>query len=130
MFFFLHFASLIIIPSRLLYRIEIKLSKSIFQNSNFQILLYRALKRDVTRLGKRTNQGAFDDGVNSAMRYYINNYQDENRQRGIDILLGFTDTDGMKSTVRTQVLTSSLGYYTRLFSSFLIYVIFLNFLLF
>ena len=84
----------------------------------------------MTRLGKRTNQGAFDDGVNSAMRYYINNYQDENRQRGIDILLGFTDTDGMKSTVRTQVLTSSLGYYTRLFPSFLIYVIFLNFLLF
>ena len=84
----------------------------------------------MTRLGKRTNQGAFDDGVNSAMRYYINNYQDENRQRGIDILLGFTDTDGMKSTVRTQVLTSSLGHYTRLLPSFLIYVIFLNFLLF
>ena len=63
----------------------------------------RALKRDVTRLGKRTNQGAFDDGVNSAMRYFINNYQDENRQRGIDILLGFVTADGVKSTVSTYV---------------------------
>jgi hypothetical protein len=60
----------------------------------------RALKRDVTRLGKRTKQGAFDDGVNSALRYFINNYQDENRQRGIDILLGFVTIDGVQSTVR------------------------------
>ena len=63
----------------------------------------RALKRDVTRLGKRTKQGAFDDGVNSALRYFINNYQDENRQRGIDILLGFVTIDGVQSTVRTHL---------------------------
>jgi hypothetical protein len=40
---------------------------------SFNIDTIRALKRDVTRLGKRTKQGAFDDGVNSALRYFINN---------------------------------------------------------
>jgi hypothetical protein len=72
-------------------------------NGDVLSLLYagtRALKRDVTRLGKRTNQGAFDDGVNSAKRYFINNYQDEERQRGIDIVLGFVSGDGMQNTVR------------------------------
>ena len=65
-------------------------------------LYIRALKRDVTRLGKRTKQGAFDDGVNSAMRYFINNYQDETRQKGIDILLGYATIDGEQSKVRTH----------------------------
>jgi len=50
-----------------------------------------ALKRDVTRLGKRTKRGAFDDGVNSLRRYYINNYQDLDKQIGIDALLGYID---------------------------------------
>ena len=63
------------------------------------VSLFRALKRDVTRLGKRTKQGAFDDGVNSALRYFINNYQDVNRQRGIDILLGFVSADGIETSV-------------------------------
>ena len=60
-------------------------------------LLYagtRALKRDVTREGRRTNRGAFDDGVNSAMRYYINNYKDAHRQRGVDLVLGLGLDDG------------------------------------
>ena len=73
-----------------------------FQYTFLGILYYiffRALKRDVTRLGKRTKQGAFDDGVNSALRYFINNYQDVNRQRGIDILLGFVSADGIETSV-------------------------------
>ena len=65
----------------------------------------RALKRDVTRLGKRTKQGAFDDGVNSAMRYFINNYQDETRQKGIDILLGYATIDGEQCKVHTYIHT-------------------------
>jgi hypothetical protein len=60
------------------------------------------LKRDVTRLGKRTKQGAFDDGVNSAMRYFINNYQDETRQKGIDILLGYATIDGEQRKVKEK----------------------------
>ena len=47
-----------------------------------------ALKRDVTRQGMRTNKGAFDDGVNSAVRYFINNYKDAQRQKGIDLIIG------------------------------------------
>ena len=45
----------------------------------------------MTRLGKRTKRGAFDDGVNSLRRYYINNYQDIDKQVGIDALLGYID---------------------------------------
>jgi hypothetical protein len=50
----------------------------------------------VTRLGKRTSQGALDDGVNSAMRYYINNYEDMKRQKGIDMILGNVDGNGVQ----------------------------------
>ena len=35
-----------------------------------------ALKTDFTRTGKRTYMGAFNDGVNSVTRYYINNFTD------------------------------------------------------
>lgn len=35
-----------------------------------------ALKTDFTRTGKRTKKGAFNDGVNSVTRYYINNFTD------------------------------------------------------
>jgi len=39
-----------------------------------------ALKTDYTRTGKRSVQGVLNDGLNSAMRYYINNFQDGFRQ--------------------------------------------------
>lgn len=67
------------------------------ENGDMMSMLYagtRALKRDVTRLGKRTQQGAIDDGINSAMRYYINNYQDARNQMGLDIALGHVDGEG------------------------------------
>ena len=35
-----------------------------------------ALKTDFTRTGKRTHQGAINDGVNAVTRYYINNFTD------------------------------------------------------
>lgn len=66
-------------------------------NGDMMSMLYagtKALKRDVTRLGKRTQQGAIDDGINSAMRYYINNYQDVRNQRGLDIALGYANSEG------------------------------------
>lgn len=49
----------------------------------------------MTRLGRRTRRGALDDGINSAMRYYINNYQDTDRQIGVDALLGYIDGSGV-----------------------------------
>ena len=36
-----------------------------------------ALKTDFTRTGKRTHQGAINDGINSLTRYYINNFTDD-----------------------------------------------------
>lgn len=39
-----------------------------------------ALKTDFTRTGKRTMQGAIRDGINSAVRYYKNNFADGFRQ--------------------------------------------------
>ena len=57
-----------------------------------------ALKGDVTRTGRRTRQGALDDGINSAKRYYINNYRDRDRQIGIDTLLGYSDGTSVYTT--------------------------------
>jgi len=34
------------------------------------------LKTDFTRTGKRTHQGALNDGINAITRYYINNFTD------------------------------------------------------
>ncbi|XP_068141812.1 phosphatidylinositol-3-phosphatase SAC1-like isoform X2 [Drosophila tropicalis] len=47
-----------------------------------------ALKTDFTRTGKRTKAGALQDGKNSLMRYYLNNFADGQRQDGIDLFLG------------------------------------------
>ena len=74
-----------------------------------------ALKGDVTRTGRRTRQGALDDGINSAKRYYINNYRDRDRQIGIDTLLGYSDgtsvytTRSVKSWRRPVIYSSSVS---------------------
>ncbi|XP_044746313.1 phosphatidylinositol-3-phosphatase SAC1-A [Coccinella septempunctata] len=47
-----------------------------------------ALKTDFTRTGKRTKMGLIQDGVNSLMRYYKNNFTDGFRQDAIDLFLG------------------------------------------
>lgn len=47
-----------------------------------------ALKTDFTRTGKRTKAGALQDGKNSLMRYYLNNFADGQRQDGMDLFLG------------------------------------------
>lgn len=47
-----------------------------------------ALKTDFTRLGKRTKQGALNDGLNSATRYIKNNFSDGIRQDSFDLFLG------------------------------------------
>lgn len=47
-----------------------------------------ALKTDFTRTGKRTMAGAMQDGVNSMIRYFKNNFRDGRRQDGIDLFLG------------------------------------------
>lgn len=47
-----------------------------------------ALKTDFTRTGKRTMQGALNDGLNSLTRYYYNNFSDGFRQDAFDLFLG------------------------------------------
>lgn len=47
-----------------------------------------ALKTDFTRTGKRTKLGLMQDGVNSLIRYYKNNFCDGFRQDSIDLFLG------------------------------------------
>lgn len=48
-----------------------------------------ALKTDFTRTGKRTKAGLLKDGLNSATRYYKNNFNDGFRQDSIDLFLGY-----------------------------------------
>jgi hypothetical protein len=60
-------------------------------NANAMSLGYAgtgALKVDFTKTGKRTFKGMFNDGVNSCMRYYINNFTDGIKQDAIDLMLG------------------------------------------
>jgi hypothetical protein len=52
------------------------------------ILYYRALKRDVTRFGKRTGTGVIGDGMTFCQRYINSNFKDADRQSGINIILG------------------------------------------
>ncbi|ORY27995.1 inositol/phosphatidylinositol phosphatase [Naematelia encephala] len=47
-----------------------------------------ALKTDFTRTGKRSKEGALQDGYNSIMRYIRNNFFDGDRQDAFDILTG------------------------------------------
>ncbi|KAL3902166.1 MAG: hypothetical protein SGCHY_000017 [Lobulomycetales sp.] len=47
-----------------------------------------ALKTDYTRTGKRSTMGLLNDGMNSAVRYFKNNFFDGFRQDTFDLFLG------------------------------------------
>eukprot|EP01114_Cavostelium_apophysatum_P012403 TRINITY_DN2767_c0_g1_i1.p1 TRINITY_DN2767_c0_g1~~TRINITY_DN2767_c0_g1_i1.p1 ORF type:complete len:468 (-),score=102.56 TRINITY_DN2767_c0_g1_i1:160-1563(-) len=47
-----------------------------------------ALKSDFTRTGRRTLHGVLRDGINSAQRYFLNNFKDGERQDAFDLFLG------------------------------------------
>ncbi len=47
-----------------------------------------ALKSGFTRTGQRTLGGLLDDGVKSAMRYFLNNFRDGRKQDALDLLTG------------------------------------------
>jgi len=55
---------------------------------SFQYTGTGALKNDFTRTGKRTWQGLLNDGKNSVMRYYLNNFHDGFRQDAFDLMVG------------------------------------------
>ena len=54
-----------------------------------------ALKTDVVKKGKRSWKGMYNDGVNSLMRYYINNFKDGSKQDSIDLVLGNYQPDSL-----------------------------------
>jgi hypothetical protein len=61
------------------------------KNADALSILYTgtgALKTDFTRTGKRSKQGALNDGKNSIMRYVKNNFYDGYNQNCIDLALG------------------------------------------
>ena len=65
-------------------------------NADVISLLYAgtgALKVDFTRTGKRTKNGALDDGKKSLQRYFINNFYDGVRKNAIDAFLGKITVD-------------------------------------
>lgn len=68
-----------------------KLFKSVWVNNadaiSFGYAGTGALKTDVVKNGKRSIKGMFNDGKNSIMRYYINNFTDGAKQDAIDLLL-------------------------------------------
>lgn len=47
-----------------------------------------ALKSGFTRTGKRTLLGLIDDGLKSCVRYYLNNYEDGQKQDAYDLVTG------------------------------------------
>ena len=47
-----------------------------------------ALKGDFTRTGERNLSGLMKDGMNSASRYYLNQFRDAYRQATIDLMTG------------------------------------------
>ncbi|ORY42844.1 DNase I-like protein [Rhizoclosmatium globosum] len=60
-----------------------------------------ALKTSMTRRGKQTVMGFFDDAAKSVNRFFINNFQDKHRQEAIDIVLG-------KQRTRSLLIPNSL----------------------
>ena len=62
-----------------------------------------ALKGDFTRTGKRTKKGALDDGVNSVTRFYLNNFIDNDRQEGMDLLTGHANFDIFNQAEETEL---------------------------
>jgi hypothetical protein len=69
-----------------------KIYKSVWANNADAISVAYAgtgaLKVDFTKTGKRTLKGMFNDGVNSCIRYYVNNFTDGVKQDAIDLMLG------------------------------------------
>lgn len=61
-----------------------------------------ALKADFTRVGKRTLNGAINDGVNAITRYFKNNFADGYRQDAIDLFLGNVQIDATNLPIKLE----------------------------
>ncbi len=61
-----------------------------------------ALMNDYTRTGQRSVQGVLTDGFNSAKRYLQNNFKDNYRQRGLNLVLGLLNLESEEETNASQ----------------------------
>lgn len=70
-----------------------------------------ALKADFTRLGRRTYQGAMNDGINAVTRYFRNNFADGYRQDSIDLFLGnfVVDPQDLPPTLKATLALDQNG---------------------
>ena len=77
----------------------------------------RRARPPLRRTGKRTSQGAIQDGVNSAVRYIRNNFMDGYRQDALDLLLGnyrvqegetsrFATSQSLNDSVRVRTVST------------------------
>ena len=65
-----------------------------------------ALKTDFTRTGKRTKQGALEDGRRSVIRYFKNNFADGFRQDSLDLFTGNYVVSPTEGVTHESPLTS------------------------
>ncbi|EDW18103.1 uncharacterized protein Dmoj_GI13040, isoform B [Drosophila mojavensis] len=79
-----------------------------------------ALKTDFTRTGKRTKAGALNDGKNSLVRYYLNNFADGRRQDGIDLFLGNYIVNDSENIIQATPLETPRGWRYYMFPSVLL----------
>ncbi|KAI1731522.1 sacI homology domain-containing protein [Ditylenchus destructor] len=68
-----------------------------------------ALKTDYTRVGKRTVNGALQDGYNAVTRYFKNNFTDGYRQDAIDLFLGNYKVDPANLPARFECSVFNLN---------------------
>lgn len=70
-----------------------------------------ALKTDFTRTGKRSKEGALQDGVNSITRYIKNNYFDGARQDAYDLFTGaWEPSKGLPPPDQRALLVRAMPY--------------------
>jgi phosphatidylinositol 4-phosphatase len=80
-----------------------------------------ALKTDFTRTGKRSKEGALQDGVNSVTRYVRNNFFDGSRQDAYDLFTGaWTPKKGVRGDSRALFIRALP--YVWLFSLLVIFI--------
>ena len=84
-------------PDSALPDVVLKVFKTLWANNgdviSKQYAGTNALKGDYTRTGEHNVLSAMKDGMNSANRYYLNQFQDANRQMAIDVSHGVQTFD-------------------------------------
>jgi len=82
-----------------------------------------ALKADITRTGKRTLVGLYNDGSNSVTRYFLNNFSDGQKLDSINLFLGKYQVDvHVQSPFKDYKVLGDLAYILMFVWLFFIYL--------